>query len=625
MSSREGKEADEYFTDFEGRLRARLGRVVPTRSPQQAEGRFSGISARYQCIVKIEYQREIMRLLEEGMLLAVRNFRSSPGLDRYTLLEISKILPEHYGLRGLSDQSYYPMQFEIIEQAVPDWSSNDRSTMMVHANSIPINHDLILGSGGPEFAKGFSFPVPGEEALVLGPTMIDRMYNQVVLEKMGWEPSGTGPLTNPRLGTINMFTSRQEELTPIYLDFEALVRYHTGVFAFTGGGKSNLLSNTLRRVLRHLDDSRIIIFDISSEYPFLLADVLGDEDIDSLLIMEADVDDAGKLFNSVVKPKVFEEEERALPLFQKIMDLGRVGFYSEPPQFEMPTYGGILRELSSMGGSIESPSGQAAQEIRLRVMSRMRESGSPEYDVPDDVSATSIGQEAEGVLEERSLRRGSTLHNWAAAMKRLPDMVRLGEENAWTPRKNEYDLKGICDALDGDTRLICLSISDPDMIKNLAIQITSEMLRRRKSQFKVKPYTMFVFDEAQEFIPHQSTPGLEGNCSKAIERLLRQGRKYGLGVCISTQRIAYLNTNALQQLHTYFVGTLPRPYDRTVVSDVFAIDLGILEKTLEFAPGDWLVSSYAATGMRNVPIFIHADDAEVVLRDSMGIGEDGPR
>jgi uncharacterized protein len=71
-----------------------------------------------------------------------------------------------------------------------------------------------------------------------------------------------------------------------------------------------------------------------------------------------------------------------------------------------------------------------------------------------------------------------------------------------------------------------------------------------------------------------------------------------------------LNTNALQQLHTYFVGTLPRPYDRALVSETFMIDKGILEKTLEFAPGEWLLSSYIATGMENVPIFIKADNAE---------------
>jgi hypothetical protein len=71
-----------------------------------------------------------------------------------------------------------------------------------------------------------------------------------------------------------------------------------------------------------------------------------------------------------------------------------------------------------------------------------------------------------------------------------------------------------------------------------------------------------------------------------------------------------VNTSALQQLHTYFVGTLPRPYDRTVVSSIFLVDQGILEKILEFGPGEWLLSSYIAASMTNVPIFLRADNAE---------------
>ena len=86
-----------------------------------------------------------------------------------------------------------------------------------------------------------------------------------------------------------------------------------------------------------------------------------------------------------------------------------------------------------------------------------------------------------------------------------------------------------------------------------------------------------------------------------------------MGGCVATQRIAYLNTNALQQLHTYFIGTLPRPYDRELISNTFMIDQGILERTLQFAPGEWLVSSFIATGMENVPIFIRADNAELEL------------
>jgi DNA helicase HerA-like ATPase len=107
--------------------------------------------------------------------------------------------------------------------------------------------------------------------------------------------------------------------------------------------------------------------------------------------------------------------------------------------------------------------------------------------------------------------------------------------------------------------------------------------------------------------------GIDKECSQSVETLLRQGRKYGLGGCIATQRIAYLNTSALQQLHTYFVGTLPRPYDRNVVSNTFT-----LEKTLEFAPGEWLLSSYIATGIENVPIFIRTDNSETEIAQFIG-------
>jgi len=68
--------------------------------------------------------------------------------------------------------------------------------------------------------------------------------------------------------------------------------------------------------------------------------------------------------------------------------------------------------------------------------------------------------------------------------------------------------------------------------------------------------------------------------------------------------------NALRQPHTYFVGSMPRPYHRSLVSNTFTIDQGILEKTLEFTPGEWLLSSYIATGMENVSIFIKADNTE---------------
>jgi hypothetical protein len=66
---------------------------------------------------------------------------------------------------------------------------------------------------------------------------------------------------------------------------------------------------------------------------------------------------------------------------------------------------------------------------------------------------------------------------------------------------------------------------------------------------------------------------------------LRHGRKYNLHGWISTQRIAHLNTNALQQLHSYFVSTMPRPYDRQLIADTFAVDDAFMDRTLTFQNG----------------------------------------
>jgi len=167
----------QYFTDFDGKFHARLANVIPRYLGSGEEAKATGISSRYQCRVKIEYQKELMGLLEEGMLLAAKNFKQAdPEVERYTLMEISRVWPDHFGLRGLSDHGYYPMQFEIIEQSEEDWQTNDTSTMIIQIESIPINYDLILKNDEDfEFLKGFSYPIVGSQVYLLNSEMINQL------------------------------------------------------------------------------------------------------------------------------------------------------------------------------------------------------------------------------------------------------------------------------------------------------------------------------------------------------------------------------------------------------------------------------------------------------------------
>jgi DNA helicase HerA-like ATPase len=580
-----------------------------------------------------------MSLVEEGMVMAVKNFKTkleqkdnnntsnNNSIERYTLLVASRIWPDHYGLRAISEHTYYPMQFEVIEQSVADWSTDDKSIMMIQISAIPVNYDLVAdsnrnnngdtreGSLSPninnnyQYIKGFSYPLIGDGVYVLNANTVSEMYNRKVLDKMHWDLKGTSSEArkDPRVGIIKMFENSDQKI-PIYVNFDSMIRYHFGIFSFTGGGKSNLLSNILRKILLHSQDTKIVIFDISSEYPFLLMDIFANPNISSKIILESPVKSADQFYISVVKPREYEDDDKVKSGLSKVYDRGIVTHFIKP-QSEIPKCAHILAELVAL----KNDSGgkphyiNAIDDIYQEIVNYMSENRMSEAQYVDETFVHILCQTASDAMQTYKINEKAGLYAWATSRDRLIDRIKLKQDQ----NKSGLSTEQIRDVIEGDCRLTCISISDPYTIKDLVIDLSSDFLQRRKRQFQVKPYILFVFDEAQEFVRDLTNArGIERDCSEKVETLLRQGRKYGLGGCIATQRIAYLNTNALQQLHTYFVGTLPRPYDRNLVSNTFTIDQGILEKTLEFAPGEWLLSSYIATGIENVPIFIKADNAE---------------
>jgi hypothetical protein len=95
----------------------------------------------------------------------------------------------------------------------------------------------------------------------------------------------------------------------------------------------------------------------------------------------------------------------------------------------------------------------------------------------------------------------------------------------------------------------------------------------------------------------------------AVMTLARRGRKFGLSIGISTQRIANLDVNTLAQPHTYFVSKLPREYDRRAIAEAFGISEDMFRQTFKFKKGDWLLASYDATALEALPIPIHTEDA----------------
>jgi uncharacterized protein len=81
---------------------------------------------------------------------------------------------------------------------------------------------------------------------------------------------------------------------------------------------------------------------------------------------------------------------------------------------------------------------------------------------------------------------------------------------------------------------------------------------------------LVVVDEAHRFLPE----GGNGSCHRVLTRVAKEGRKYGVGLAVVTQRPSELDATVLSQCGTMIALRTTSPGDRSRVAAAFPDDLG---------------------------------------------------
>jgi DNA helicase HerA-like ATPase len=81
---------------------------------------------------------------------------------------------------------------------------------------------------------------------------------------------------------------------------------------------------------------------------------------------------------------------------------------------------------------------------------------------------------------------------------------------------------------------------------------------------------LIVLDEAHRFLPE----GGDGSCHRILTRVAKEGRKYGVGLTVVTQRPSEVDATVLSQCGTMIALRTTSPQDRSRVSAAFPDDLG---------------------------------------------------
>ena len=475
----------------------------------------------------------------------------------------------------------------------------------------------------------------GEEALLLSDDLTDKIINK-------------GLLSDAVLSISPC--SLVDSNVQVRLAVDDLLKLHFGVFGFTGSGKSNLMSTLVNAIVETEKPLKVCVFDLMAEYTGLLIDIIDKID-DAFIVgfgedslpggeltadylqgdMRKEDEAAQAIVRTLLLPKdLAGERQRFLPIARSILKARKIRVYYEGPQ--ALRVDDIRQELDSFTsgtlGNAKNPliqwidinlSGQGFQLLAKDDIGRMvaeldsfLTNGIPETFTPVDSSQRSVtgGFAASSVrridLSKNQSARSAILGMRSVLQKRIAEPTTKPPENAILSR---FDIEQMLSKKDRPALLIFQSNRD-DELREKAAGLVFSIFNGRRRLGTIDPQVLFVYDEADEFIPGSAREGESYSLSKAAAATLaRRGRKFGLGMAIATQRVAYLDTSILAQPHTYFISKMPREYDRKAIADAFGASEEMMRKTLKFTKGQWLLVSYDATGLVNVPLPVQLRNA----------------
>ena len=620
---------------------------------------------RYNCTIWYDYTRELYNKIQEGSFLVVKNFKMprDEKNEYYSILKIVKKLPSHYasvdrlgkGYPAFSEESIKGVRDSFVDQISE--SFEDLTKIVVSA--VPTFFQVCIGDNsdsidGIKIEADESIPILGEVTKILHKDVIEKIVN--------------GSFKLEQENIIELASFKDNEEIKIFLDIESCLKTHFGIFGFTGVGKTNLMSTFIsKNFSKSTPKKKVLFFDIMDEYFGLLIDLFFKDNLNAYLIylsfndLSRDIREffkTGKIptglverfYGQIVLPKDLKGPSLKVKFCECIEKLfleKKIRFYQKRNRI----IDWLENIFSRFLPTISIKPKEIFQESIIDFFERLLKS---KFNIYKDPMTNNIKQILYHNLKER-IQRGNlsgtlkTKTQKETPQKKILDAIPGSTQSKNPIPQNEYKFHsnfkrdtwtaqlsnflktlqktGVLEVSDYEEYLLdekdiieevhskesnslFIFVSSREQnVREFLNNIGNKIYEKRKNEGLIDPITSLIFDEADTFIPQGVQEDSVIKSKLIIEQISRRGRKFGLGVGLATQRITFLETNILAQLHTYFISRLPRKSDRDRIKEAFSLSDEEFEATLRFVKGDWLLVSHEGLGLEGVPLSIKAENA----------------
>ncbi|KYK19955.1 hypothetical protein AYK24_04665 [Thermoplasmatales archaeon SG8-52-4] len=292
----------------------------------------------------------------------------------------------------------------------------------------------------------------------------------------------------------------------VYLNVDALVQKHICILAKTGGGKSYACGVLIEELLKH-------------KIPLVIVDTHGE-------------------YHSLTEPNKSRKDQKNMERF----GIKKCGYSNQINEYSPIGSRGNIKHITLNGVNLE------AREIIDLLSAKL---SGPQigvlYQAIKEIKEYKKMWTLRDIIDAVNRSKSNARWNVIASLESL-DSIGVFSENG-TPT-NELVVKGKCSTIN-------MKGVPPDVQDVVVARLTKELFDDRKAG-KIQPFLLIV-EEAHNYCPERGF----GNAvsSNILRTVASEGRKFGMGICIVSQRPAKVDKNIISQCNTNVILKVTNPND----------------------------------------------------------------
>lgn len=444
-------------------------------------------------------------------------------------------------------------------------SSSDAAVVPSIGSRYLIVHLIGEKVGNRKFEKGIG----------LYPTINDEVH--IVTDEDLYDIYGKADSVEDGLLAIGKHASSDN--LDVYLDIHKLVLRHAAILGSTGSGKSNSVVAILKQISTQMHNSRMLLIDPHGEYAsaFPTAKVFRIGDIAKPLYIPFWLMNFDELMYFLVGAKSNEDQKTDYRRFREIVTQAKKANYhlkagdinpnyitaDSPIPFNIrKIWYDINRELNATYKIADGNKQTRNEECLVK-------EGSPDNLEPAEFQPYSMSNQAPYKSKKQEMY--SYERKLLARLKdsRYDFMFYPGD---YKDEKSPKDLHNLLfEWIGGDERLAILDLSNvPFEVMDITVGLITRFVYDSMFWGRNEPNTgrnrplLIAYEEAHSYLGKNDTI----YAKEAVERIFKEGRKFGLGAVVISQRPSELSETILAQVGTFIALRLTNSSDQAIVKSM---------------------------------------------------------